>query len=386
MGSVFCELAIQTALQTGNALLKFISANDVGLTGSHQCGYYLPKSAWEMFTPQRPEKGVNYDHRVTVSWQDGEITDSIVKWYGKRKSEYRLTRFGRGFPFLAHDAVGDLFVLIPEAPTEFTAFVLDLEEDIEEVQSALGVEVIDTFGIYIEGSERLETFEDCVERHFRDFSAKVDDFPAGEILSATTYDTLASCKSDFRACPADDVLMDCVEAEYRLFRLVERQLCQRDITRLFSSVDDFLKTAATIMNRRKARAGRSLENHVDRILTDAGIPHDMRPPVNGRPDVLIPGRNEYENPDYPAEKLFMIGVKTTCKDRWRQILNEANRISRKHLLTVQRGISPNQLAEMHAANIQLVVPGRLHKEYPRKSNMDIMNVEKFLDTIREELP
>jgi len=44
MTSPFCERAIEEALHYGNALLKFISPNDAGITGTHQYGYYLPKS------------------------------------------------------------------------------------------------------------------------------------------------------------------------------------------------------------------------------------------------------------------------------------------------------------------------------------------------------
>jgi hypothetical protein len=32
----------------------------------------------------------------------------------------------------------------------------------------------------------------------------------------------------------------------------------------------------------------------------------------------------------------MLGVKTTCSDRWRQVLAEADRIQLKHLLTLHR--------------------------------------------------
>jgi uncharacterized metal-binding protein len=49
---------------------------------------------------------------------------------------------------------------------------------------------------------------------------------------------------------------------------------------------------------------------------------------------------------YPTNKLFMVGVKTTCKDRWRQVLNEAKRVKDKHILTTQQGISKRQLNDM----------------------------------------
>ena len=176
-----------------------------------------------------------------------------------------------------------------------------------------------------------------------------------------------------------------MEAEYRLFKLVERQLCQKDIIRVFKSVDDFLRTAATIMNRRKARAGRALENHFGHILSHAQIPHDVRPVVDGRPDVLIPGRTQYLDASYPAEKLFALGLKTTCKDRWRQVLNEAKRANHKFILTLQPGISTRQLVEMRDSGVVLVVPHSLHRHYPPNRPMKLFSLQEFLTAMRKEL-
>jgi len=49
--SPICERAIEDATTYGKAVLKFISANDVGLTGGHQYGYYLPLEVWYLFSP-----------------------------------------------------------------------------------------------------------------------------------------------------------------------------------------------------------------------------------------------------------------------------------------------------------------------------------------------
>src|SRR5688572_7716371 len=93
--------AIQRALEAGMALLKFISRNDLGLTGSHQSGFYLPKQEWSLFSPRPDVKGENFEVPVRVRWPDGRETDSRVKWYGRlSRSEFRLTRFGKGFPWM----------------------------------------------------------------------------------------------------------------------------------------------------------------------------------------------------------------------------------------------------------------------------------------------
>jgi hypothetical protein len=49
----------------------------------------------------------------------------------------------------------------------------------------------------------------------------------------------------------------------------------------------------------------------------------------------------------------MLAAKTTVKDRWRQVLNEANRIETKHLLTLQEGVPEGQFTEMQDAKVNL---------------------------------
>jgi hypothetical protein len=385
MLSPFCERAIENAIRYGNALLKFVSPNDVGLTGGHQCGFYLPKTAYKMFTPYPPIKGENSKHQVTIEWQDEIVTESVVTWYGKAKDEYRLTRFGKGFPFLVADTVGDLLVLIPKTGTEFLAYVLDLDEDIEEIQATLGVEVIESWGVYQNGVPQTETEDECVDRYFRRFAELLTDFPPGSAFSEETRRVLRECIRRFNAMPPDAALMASMDAEYQLFRLVERQVCQAEIVRVKKDVDDFLRTASSIMNRRKARAGRSLENHVEYLLKDAGIPHEMRPKIDGKPDVVIPSRDAYYDSSFPVERLFIMGVKTTCKDRWRQVLNEGKRVPAKHILTIQQGISTNQLNEMHAASVTLIVPQPLHKDYPKKRDITLLSLEDFFSSVRTRL-
>lgn len=387
MPSPIGERAISDALSTGRALLKFISANDAGATGAHQAGFYLPKPVWEMYAPFGPVPGRLDKHGVNITWPDGVVRESVVTWYGqKTRSEYRLTRFGRGFPFLTPDSVGSLLVLIPEQRDRFTAYVLDLEDDIEEFLAALGVQIVDTWGVFDKGSAvSLETEDACVERHFREFASEVDDFPTGEVFSAKTLEALEDCIKTFRAMSSDQMLMRSVEAEYALFRLVERRLCEPEISRVFKSVEDFIETAARIMNRRKSRAGRSLENHVGHVLQTAGIPHDVRPQIEGRPDIVIPGKREYDDPRYPVDRLFVVGVKTTCKDRWGQVVKEARRVQHKHILTTQRGIASGQLREMKEANVSLVVPKSIQSDYPPERDIEMLSIEQFIGVVRDKL-
>jgi hypothetical protein len=78
----------------------------------------------------------------------------------------------------------------------------------------------------------------------------------------------------------------------------------------------------------------------------------------------------------------MLASKTTAKDRWRQILNEADRVATKHLLTLQEGVSKAQFAEMTAANVRLVVPAKLIQKYPKAIQSELMTLESFIYEVR----
>ena len=301
MASPLAERAVADCITHDKALLKFISANDAGATGSHQCGFYLPVGVHEMYTVHPPVKGTNEKHPIEITWEDGRTTNSMVTWYGKAKSEYRLTCFGRDFPFLTPDLVGALFVLIPKSVDSFLAYVFDTHDDIEHVQTALGTEVIDAWGVYDGSNFSEESDEECLRRMFGEFASQVTEFPSGQVFSDYTWVALNECVNQFADKTPDQQLIRLVQEEYRMFQLAERKICEPQIHRMFATVDEFLKNASSIMNRRKSRAGRSLENHVQRVFERAGVPHEMRPrQIDGKPDLIVPSEQAYFDDSYPC--------------------------------------------------------------------------------------
>ena len=78
----------------------------------------------------------------------------------------------------------------------------------------------------------------------------------------------------------------------------------------------------------------------------------------------------------------MLGVKSTCKDRWRQVLAEAARIEQKHLLTLEPGISRNQTSEMEAQLLRLVVPTDLHPTFDKAQQSWLMSIRDFIILVK----
>src|ERR1043166_3809208 len=104
------QKAIQTVQSSEAAFCKFISSNDTGKTGGHQSGYYIGKSFLSKVFEQDIEKDHDYVKFISIKWQDDFETESRFKYYGS-KNECHLTRFGKNFPFLSPEIVGDLLTL-----------------------------------------------------------------------------------------------------------------------------------------------------------------------------------------------------------------------------------------------------------------------------------
>ena len=181
----------------------------------------------------------------------------------------------------------------------------------------------------------------------------------------------------------DAVLMAWMEREEILFRTLERHIVSERLAKGFEDVDSFMAFSLSVHNRRKSRAGLALENHLERLFGEYGVRYTRTPVTENRskPDFLFPGQTEYRDPQFDPLHLTMLGVKSTCKDRWRQVLAEADRIEQKHLLTLEAAISPNQTDEMKSKKLTLVLPRKLHSTYTPVQQMDFLDVSAFTDLV-----
>lgn len=187
----------------------------------------------------------------------------------------------------------------------------------------------------------------------------------------------------------DAALMTWMDQEEKLFRRLERRIVASRIAEGFVGgdqvdVDGFLSFSLSVQNRRKSRAGHALENHLEAVFFAQGVRFARGAETENRnkPDFLFPGQVEYRDPDFPRDKLAMLGAKSSLKDRWRQVLSEAERIDLKHLLTLEPGVSENQTAEMAAKSLQLVLPESLHESYRPGQQAWLLSLKQFLTEVK----
>ncbi len=210
-------------------------------------------------------------------------------------------------------------------------------------------------------------------------------FPTTRVFSDLARSSLPNVSA--RDAP-DAALMAWMEREELLFRRLERRIVAERIANGFlagddADVDGFLGFSLSVQNRRKARAGQALENHLEALFTANGVRYARGAETENKnkPDFLFPGHAEYHDAAFAPDRLTMLGAKSTLKDRWRQVLSEAVRIPEKHLLTLAPGISENQTDEMRAKNLQLVIPRALHGTYRPAQQAWLMDVASFVQLV-----
>ena len=381
--------AINSVSSGVQSFCKFLTGNDTGATGAHQSGIYMPKTAVPILFPESGIKGHNMKKYVNIHWQNDFLTENcIFSYYGKgTQNEYRITHFGRGFPFLRPEYTGALFILVQADQYDYRGFVLNTDEEIEDFLAAFNISPIETNRIIELQPPQIDTRENEI---IQDFIARVGtDFPDSETMAAIArqiVDILHGHK-EYTVSSPDQAIIDWTGIEYHLFRALEHTKYEPQIQHGFPNIDEFVNLANTVVNRRKSRAGRSFEHHLAALFDSNGILYTPQAITEGnkKPDFIFPSAAAYHDSSFSTQKLVSLAAKTTCKDRWRQVLNEADRLRNgtKFLCTLQQGISVQQMEEMAAEHVVLVVPKPYINTYPREKRNEIWTLHHFIDYIRE---
>ena len=384
----YSEDAISAVLRGEMSFCRFLTANDTGLTGGHQAGIYIAKTGVEILFDEPGVKGENKDKWAQITWQDGTQTESRFIYYGQgTRNEYRITNFGRGFPFLHVDYTGALFALVRNNANEYQAFVLNTDDEMEAFMDAFGMTPADTNRM-IDTTPLSES--ELEEDEFSRFIHTLGDrFPTTAQMShkAREIESFLYDHEERIQLNPDKKLLDWTNMEYRLFKAVEFAFCGDLVKKGFETVDEFVEFANQVLNRRKSRAGKGLENHLGALFEGNEIRYESQAVTEGnkKPDFLFPSKKDYHDQSFPTEKLITLAAKTTCKDRWRQVLNEANRLRdrNKYLCTLQQGISEAQMDEMEQEKVILVVPKDYIHFYPKSRRDRIWSIADFVQHAKE---
>jgi len=381
---------------------KYLSANDTyAKKNVHQGGPHLAKALFAEAFPRLSKRAETEDNPDLILParvdSHGQSVDLRLVWYNsKRRSgqkngrdEARLTRWGSvESPVVEADATGSLVVFAFRIRPGDDADALRVwrcrstaEEDyvldrVPEVGPGAG-RIVSPAGLRVgeDGGGGCALSDEEIP------DAWLTAFPSGDDLV-----TWVANRRNVRGS-ADRRLLLRRQCEEQVFYSVERFHAMPRINEGFASVEAFVEFAGSLTNRRKSRSGRSLELHTRLILGEERVPFSWQARTEQKkaPDFVFPSEAAYHDRQFPADRLRMLATKTTCKDRWRQVISEADRIPTKHLLTLQEGVSEPQFLEMEQAGIRLVVPEPVLDSYPEEIQDRVLTVEGFLQEIREAL-
>ena len=203
--------------------------------------------------------------------------------------------------------------------------------------------------------------------------------------SSITFSRFIQDRVVISADEPDEALLTWWNAEEAHFREHERRIVDEQLAAGFDDVDALLTFSLSVHNRRRVRAGLAFENHIRTILERNGLRHSFKTRItgDGEPDFLFPGIDEYSDLAFNGAHLTMLAAKTTCKDRWRQVLQEAPRIERKHLCTLEPAISTAQLTEMADHLLTLVAPTAVVESYSVPPGYEVLTLADFIQLVRD---
>lgn len=384
--------------------VKRLSGNDTLANKTHQAGPYIPKELLFDVLPAIARSDVENPDLWFDVYIDSHADARSIRAVYYNSKRHKNQRNGRDETRLTNWGGTESALLDPESTGALTIFAFAVGSDVtsechvwvcrHETEEDLiedrigpiepGKSIIQPVGGTIQPSLFTTTVRaSCWLGPSEIPGGWLTKFPTGEeiITKAAELQSHGGLMPDLR-------LMKRRACEYEIFRSVEEAVEMPLIKAGFTNIDGFISRAQTILQRRKSRAGRSLELHAreifmeEKLIEGTDFSHQPESESGKSPDFLFPSEAAYKDTHFPPDKLRMLAVKTTMKDRWRQILNEANRVEHKHLLTLQEGISETQFKEMIDAKVTLVVPKPIIEKFPETVQPHLQTLESFIGDMR----
>jgi EcoRII C terminal/Restriction endonuclease EcoRII, N-terminal len=377
---------------------KRLSSNDTGLTGNHQGGPLIIKAALFKLFPRlaAKEPSVTEDRfDLSVDSHDDRCEARAV-WY-KSKGEGRFTNLGGSkSAFLDPENTGGLVVFafpldVHGRAVEGRAWICKNQFEEDRLENVVGPVEPREF-VILENDEigslahlgKSEKQSKCWLESSEMPIKWLTKFPTGMQIFEKVVE-----RRPAKGTP-DALLMRRRDCEYEMFKSVEEATFLPRLAPGFTSIASFTTLAQSILQSRKSRAGNSLELHARQIFVENGLKPEQhfshKPKIDGNPDFIFPSKAAYSDSGFPVAGLRMLAAKTTCKDRWRQVTKEAKRLTERHLLTLQAGVTESQFTEMAEAGVRLVVPTELHSAYPERVRTKLISFEKFLKGVTKLRP
>lgn len=380
---------------TAPIFYKRLSHNDISWAnqGTHQGGVLIPLGATTFF-------GIDHgaERIFKCTWHSLEqstiTTESRVKIYngGNRanRPECHFTRLPRQ---IFQDLTSGGYLFLVESETGFQCLVLsnENEHELEELLEWLNIPTT-LWGVT---NAPQDDIEEIFRREATSAYTLAGGLPSTNVMANLTWDfadraflalvnepnfplstNTRSLNTGMSKRPGDLIRWLHSSIEFKLFRHIEEihypiqfiQVLQDhyssdDLTwphltiAATSGLNSLIDVGKTITQSRRARAGKSFEHHIARILSRENLQFHQQVGAE-RLDFLV----EASNGDS-----IRVSAKTTARERWRQVPSEC------FFLTLDAAITLETIDYLEQNFITLVVP-----EYDKREILKFANTERVI--------
>jgi len=138
------------------------------------------------------------------------------------------------------------------------------------------------------------------------------------------------------------------------------------------------KLFMSIFQSRKSRAGKAFEYVIKELFVRLSYPFSDQVVIDGaKPDFVIPSEEHFRA--RPLDSIIFT-AKRTLRERWRQVVTEANKGYGYFLATLDEGITKNQIDQAAEHKIFIVVPKSLKEKHNiYQDSYSVLSFEEFFE-------
>ncbi|MEW6373214.1 MAG: type II restriction endonuclease [Pseudomonadota bacterium] len=420
------ELVERLISLSSQVLIKKLALNDrqwaiwdsaKGRWKSNQAGPLLPKMArssafFPEITPD-PIRPHNLSTLVHVYWPTtGKLYRSNFTWYSEKgEGEHHFTINPRT-EFADISPASYLLIFKPKVLGEpYQALTVDSADDdlTEYINEIFGITTSFTFGVFETKAidinplltklrqlasqliAKLEESEAAFEIFVSGLRRRSPQAIAAAALEQWKRDTGILHFNPYFLDEPGDVLFDLTRVrEFALYKEDEAATYGAQLVRallgggratdrrgivisLIERFDIFYDICKSAKQARASRAGGSFEIHMTSALKAGGVPHSPQFVFDGsKPDFILPSGAIYENADDRRALALVLTLKTTIRERWKQVVSESTGCP-IFLATLDESVPGKTLDKLENKGITLVVPEQFKKsefaEYAQRASV-----------------
>lgn len=214
---------------------------------------------------------------------------------------------------------------------------------------------------------------------FDDFKENV---PHNDVLCKQAADVVLAGKTNEDIKRDFSNLFEDMQGEiYRQYLLAQEEAGQTAIDNRIAEegkiyFNELDKMLMSVFQSRKSRAGKAFEYIIKELLTRLSYPFSEQVVIDGaKPDFVMPSEQYFHKK--PLDSIIFT-AKRTLRERWRQVVTEANKGYGYFLATLDERVTKSQIEQAANHKIFLVVPKSMKENnevYAKQYN--VLSFEQF---------